>query len=192
MAPIPLVLLGSILDGWWRGLVPERGFGPLSQIHALISCAVEHGGPEKIGREPAQAAVLGSAVVIGRSQHCVAGLFGAIVVMTSMGLGCGEARPPARTPAEHTVPVPDAPPGTDDRPGPPLEPADSQGGGEDPPSKEEAAGTEADLCETAREGQPCPAGASYCVIDWGEPGGWSSALWCEGGRWVYEKEKNLE
>ena len=42
-----------------------------------------------------------------------------------------------------------------------------------------------------RQGDPCGAGDSYCVIDWGRPGGSSAALWCRGGRWVYEEEANL-
>jgi hypothetical protein len=41
-----------------------------------------------------------------------------------------------------------------------------------------------------REGTPCAAGDSWCVISWGEPGGSSAALWCRDGRWVYEEEAN--
>ena len=33
------------------------------------------------------------------------------------------------------------------------------------------------LCEVAKEGGPCPPEAGFCVLDWGEPGGWSEALW---------------
>jgi hypothetical protein len=42
-----------------------------------------------------------------------------------------------------------------------------------------------------REGTPCGPGDSYCVITWGEPGGWSAALWCRNGRWELEEERNL-
>lgn len=49
----------------------------------------------------------------------------------------------------------------------------------------------AEVCAQAREGQPCE-GSGYCVISWGEPGGWSSALWCRDGRWEIENERNLE
>jgi len=40
-----------------------------------------------------------------------------------------------------------------------------------------------------REGDTCE-GHGYCVISWGSPGGWSSALWCRGGRWEIENERN--
>lgn len=40
-------------------------------------------------------------------------------------------------------------------------------------------------------GQPCEHEASFCVIDWGEPGGHSTAMWCRGGRWEREQEMNL-
>ncbi|MFV8755783.1 hypothetical protein ACNOYE_34970 [Nannocystaceae bacterium ST9] len=49
-------------------------------------------------------------------------------------------------------------------------------------------------CEpTPREGDPCDAARdSWCVLDWGEPGGHSSALWCRSGRWELEQEVNLD
>ena len=40
-------------------------------------------------------------------------------------------------------------------------------------------------------GEPCDPDQGYCVIDWGEPCGWSEALWCVDGKWVIEQEKNL-
>ena len=43
-----------------------------------------------------------------------------------------------------------------------------------------------------REGDPCKPGDGYCVISWGEPGGWSAALWCRDGAWVHETEVNLD
>ncbi len=47
-------------------------------------------------------------------------------------------------------------------------------------------------CEPSpRPGTPCKDGEGYCVLSWGKPGGWSSALWCRGGRWVIEEERNL-
>ena len=39
---------------------------------------------------------------------------------------------------------------------------------------------EDDLCE----------GRGFCLISWGEPGGYSSALWCRDGRWTIENESN--
>ncbi|NOU26805.1 MAG: hypothetical protein HOO96_02770 [Polyangiaceae bacterium] len=42
-----------------------------------------------------------------------------------------------------------------------------------------------------RPGTPCTAGESWCVLDWGKPGGHSSALWCRGGVWHIEEEVNL-
>lgn len=42
-----------------------------------------------------------------------------------------------------------------------------------------------------RAGEPCAAGDSFCVVSWGKPGGFSSALWCRGGRWEIEEERNL-
>jgi hypothetical protein len=42
-----------------------------------------------------------------------------------------------------------------------------------------------------REHAACVAGEGYCVLSWGRPGGWSSALWCRGERWVIENERNL-
>ena len=41
-----------------------------------------------------------------------------------------------------------------------------------------------------QEGSVCE-GHGYCVVDWGSPGGQSTALWCRGGRWVLEREANL-
>lgn len=38
---------------------------------------------------------------------------------------------------------------------------------------------------------PCGEDDSWCVESWGEPGGFSSALWCRDGRWVREEEANL-
>lgn len=47
-------------------------------------------------------------------------------------------------------------------------------------------------CEpTPREHSPCTDGEGYCVLSWGKPQGWSSALWCRGGTWVIENERNL-
>jgi len=42
-----------------------------------------------------------------------------------------------------------------------------------------------------RPGTPCAPGQSWCVLDWGKPGGHSSALWCRGGVWHIEEEANL-
>lgn len=42
-----------------------------------------------------------------------------------------------------------------------------------------------------REHAPCSDGDGYCVLSWGKPQGWSSALWCRGGKWVIENERNL-
>jgi len=30
----------------------------------------------------------------------------------------------------------------------------------------------------------------YCEIDWGSPGGYSSAYWCVDNKWVIENEAN--
>lgn len=42
-----------------------------------------------------------------------------------------------------------------------------------------------------KRGEPCRAGDGFCVLSWGEPGGYSEALWCRGGRWQLEQERNL-
>jgi hypothetical protein len=42
-----------------------------------------------------------------------------------------------------------------------------------------------------REGESCSEGDGFCVISWGSPGGYSSALWCRDGRWIIENESNL-
>jgi hypothetical protein len=42
-----------------------------------------------------------------------------------------------------------------------------------------------------RENTPCTDGDGFCVVSWGQRGGWSSTLWCRGGRWVMEEERNL-
>lgn len=48
-------------------------------------------------------------------------------------------------------------------------------------------------CEpTPKAGDPCRPGDGYCVLSWGEPGGYSEALWCRDGRWSLEQERNLE
>lgn len=44
---------------------------------------------------------------------------------------------------------------------------------------------------TPKAGAPCRAGDGYCVLSWGEPGGYSEALWCREGRWQLEQERNL-
>lgn len=47
-------------------------------------------------------------------------------------------------------------------------------------------------CEPSpREHSPCKDSDGFCVISWGQAGGWSTALWCRGGRWVIENERNL-
>ncbi len=42
-----------------------------------------------------------------------------------------------------------------------------------------------------KEGAPCTPPSAFCVESWGKPGGYSSALWCRGGRWQREEERNL-
>lgn len=42
-----------------------------------------------------------------------------------------------------------------------------------------------------KAGSPCPAYAGYCVVDWGSPGGHSTALWCREGTWHLIEEVNL-
>jgi hypothetical protein len=42
-----------------------------------------------------------------------------------------------------------------------------------------------------REHSPCNSSDGYCVLSWGKPGGYSSALFCRDGRWVIENERNL-
>ncbi len=49
-----------------------------------------------------------------------------------------------------------------------------------------------DLCDPLpREQTPCTQEHAACVITHGKPGGRSSALWCRGGQWVIEDERNL-
>jgi hypothetical protein len=43
-----------------------------------------------------------------------------------------------------------------------------------------------------KEGTACAAGDSWCVLDWGTPGGHSSALWCRDAKWVLEEEVNVK
>ncbi len=43
-----------------------------------------------------------------------------------------------------------------------------------------------------KEGSACRQSDGYCILSWGQPGGWSSALWCTDGRWRIEEEKNLD
>jgi hypothetical protein len=50
----------------------------------------------------------------------------------------------------------------------------------------------ADPCDPLpRGGAACTTEASWCVIDWGEACGASTAAWCRNGVWVYEEEANL-
>jgi hypothetical protein len=42
-----------------------------------------------------------------------------------------------------------------------------------------------------REHETCAVGEGFCVISWGSRGGRSAALWCRGGRWQLEEERNL-
>jgi hypothetical protein len=61
--------------------------------------------------------------------------------------------------------------------------------GEEPPPQQQGADGR---CEPMpKRGDPCRAGDGYCVLSWGEPGGYSEALWCRDGRWQLEQERNL-
>lgn len=62
-----------------------------------------------------------------------------------------------------------------------------------PPAPKPATPTppKADRCAKAREGAPCGQTPDFCVLDMGEPCGWSEALWCRDGVWALEKEANL-
>lgn len=62
-----------------------------------------------------------------------------------------------------------------------------------PVDDEPARGRErADPCDPLpKQGDPCDGSQGYCVVDWGEPGGWSTALWCRDGKWEIENERNL-
>lgn len=61
--------------------------------------------------------------------------------------------------------------------------------GKEPPPQPRA---EDGRCEPMpKKGEPCRAGDGYCVLSWGEPGGYSEALWCRDGRWQLEQERNL-
>jgi hypothetical protein len=83
-------------------------------------------------------------------------------------------------------------------------PAPAGPGGElpetlDEPEPARAGGAKSDLhprdpCDPLpRVGEACDgARDSYCVVDWGEPGGWSTALWCRKGKWEIENEVNLD
>ena len=42
-----------------------------------------------------------------------------------------------------------------------------------------------------REEEPCHEPHKFCVVDWGSPGGHSTALWCRDGKWEIEHEANL-
>lgn len=75
-----------------------------------------------------------------------------------------------------------APAATPIEPAAPLEPAAPAETAPETPSP--------DRCASAKEGEPCTDGDA-CVLDWGEPGGHSSALWCRDGRWELELERNL-
>ena len=79
-------------------------------------------------------------------------------------------------------------------------PASASTGADPEPAKQEPAA--APPSKTVRDGsgrcdpepkvgEPCGDGDSWCVLSWGEPGGWSSALWCRDGRWEREEEVNL-
>jgi hypothetical protein len=59
------------------------------------------------------------------------------------------------------------------------------------PASKPATSTKTRCEPMPKEGEPCGAGDSYCVISWGKPGGRSAALWCRDGKWVYEEEVNL-
>lgn len=66
---------------------------------------------------------------------------------------------------------------------PPADPAD--------PAEREP---ERDRCDPLpKVGEPCDDQLdSWCVVDWGERGGWSTAMWCRKGRWEREVEANLD
>jgi hypothetical protein len=61
-----------------------------------------------------------------------------------------------------------------------------------PPTEEPATAPTADPCvPLPNEGDACPESAGFCVESWGEPGGFSTALWCRDGKWQREEEVNL-
>ena len=73
--------------------------------------------------------------------------------------------------------------------------AASCGGGEKVPEAPEPEPTIVEMpdrCDPLPDpGTPCEPGDGYCVITWGEPCGYSSALWCTDGVWLIEEEVNL-
>ncbi len=53
-------------------------------------------------------------------------------------------------------------------------------------------GIDGDACpEDLKEGDPCGPRDGWCVLDWGQPCGYSQALWCREGKWELEQEANL-
>jgi hypothetical protein len=73
-----------------------------------------------------------------------------------------------------------------------------RGGGQEPSTHEPVtssaadAPVETDHCEPMPvQGTECSPDHVYCVIDWGEPCGHSTALWCVDGTWKIEEEANL-
>ena len=109
--------------------------------------------------------------MVGAARHH--GVLGGLALALAVALGCHptpSAAPPTNSPATS-----------------PASPDDEPGADAGSPQGEYDAAT----CAAAREEEPCE-GHGYCVLDWGEPGGWSEALWCEDGRWRLEQERNLE
>ncbi|HVH99900.1 MAG TPA: hypothetical protein VM869_14370 [Enhygromyxa sp.] len=91
------------------------------------------------------------------------------LVASLLVLSCSPAEPRAREP----------------EPAPTIQPPEQPG----PEPREPV--IEDDLCDPLpKVGDPCPAHASYCVVDWGEPCGASTALWCRNGVWEREQEAN--
>jgi hypothetical protein len=97
------------------------------------------------------------------------------VVVAPSACTDGSAPPAPRAPDPPTAPSAPATPKAPASPDPPATPK-----------------TKRDPCDPLPEaGDPCDGKIAYCVIDWGDPGGWSSALWCRNGHWELENEANL-
>lgn len=103
------------------------------------------------------------------------------VMVTMLGVGCTAGTNPA-TPTKDPVGA------ESDR-----EPARTNSAASKPKEADADAPADAsDPCDPEPgPGDPCTNHGSYCVIDWGEPGGYSTAMWCRDGRWEREQEVNL-
>ena len=108
-------------------------------------------------------------------------------IATTIGLttvACARSTPDPAAGVPAPTPAATAPGATATAQPDPVEP--------DPASGRTVSTDDAGRCDPLpKQGEACGERDGWCIVDWGEPGGHSTALWCREGRWEIESEVNL-